>query len=77
MNKLSFVQVLLAVLLIAYVPKLDSYPGYVPLSDSVDDDVKNEKPLGEQVCPERRANIFSGECEDTSFIVKTLILPAS
>lgn len=54
-----FFQVLLAVLLIAYVPKLDSYPGYVPLSDSVDDDVKNEKPLGEQVCPERRANIFS------------------
>lgn len=76
MNKLSFVQVLLAVLLIAYVPKLDSYPGYVPLSDSVDD-VKNEKPLGEQVCPERRANIFSGECGDTSFIVKTLILLAS
>lgn len=58
-------QVLLGILLLAYVPKLDSYPGYVPLPDSVDD-TKNEKPLGEQVCPERSANIFSGECKDTS-----------
>lgn len=55
-------QLLLVVLLIAYVPKLDSYPGYVPLADSADD-TKNEKPLGEQVCPERYANFFAGECE--------------
>ncbi|XP_041993077.1 ABC transporter C family member 12-like [Salvia splendens] len=51
-------QVLLGILLLAYVPKLDSYPCYVPLPDSVDD-TKDEKPLGEQVCPERSANIFS------------------
>ncbi|KAH6773481.1 multidrug resistance-associated protein 2 [Perilla frutescens var. frutescens] len=54
-----FFQVLLGVLLFAYVPKVESYPGYVPLSDSVDE-AKDEKPLGEQVCPERCANIFSG-----------------
>ncbi|XP_057763901.1 ABC transporter C family member 12-like [Salvia miltiorrhiza] len=53
-----FFQVLLGILLLAYVPKLDSYPGYVPLPGSVDD-TKNEKPLGEQVCPERGANFFS------------------
>nr|QVT92271.1 ABC transporter [Salvia miltiorrhiza] len=52
-----FFQVLLGILLLAYVPKLDSYPGYVPLPGSVDD-TKNEKPLGEQVCPERGANFF-------------------
>ncbi|KAH6765432.1 multidrug resistance-associated protein 13, partial [Perilla frutescens var. hirtella] len=54
-----FFQVLLGVLLFAYVPKLESYPGYVPLSDSVDE-ANDEKPLGEQVCPERCANVFSG-----------------
>ncbi|XP_047940588.1 ABC transporter C family member 12-like [Salvia hispanica] len=53
-----FFQVLLGILLLAYVPKLDSYPGYVPLPDTVDD-TENEKSLGEQVCPERSANIFS------------------
>ncbi|KAL8468613.1 hypothetical protein ACS0TY_031708 [Phlomoides rotata] len=51
-------QVLLGVLLVAYVPNLDSFPGYIPLLDSVDDTI-NEKPLGEDVCPERYANIFS------------------
>ncbi|KAI3455946.1 hypothetical protein Pfo_012609 [Paulownia fortunei] len=55
-----FFQVLLGVLLV-YVPNLDSYPGYIPLLDSVDD-TKNEKPLGEHVCPERYANIFSRIC---------------
>lgn len=59
-------QVLLGVLLIVYVPNLDSYPGYIPLLDSVDD-TKNEKPLGEHVCPERYANIFSSKWVHISF----------
>ncbi|GFP81215.1 ABC transporter c family member 2 [Phtheirospermum japonicum] len=53
-----FVQVLFGLLLLFYVPNLDSYPGYIPLLDSIDD-TKTDKPLGELVCPERYANIFS------------------
>ncbi|KAL3616846.1 Canalicular multispecific organic anion transporter 1 [Castilleja foliolosa] len=53
-----FVQVLFGLLLLFYVPNLDSYPGYIPLLDSIDD-TQNDKPLGELVCPERYANIFS------------------
>ncbi|XP_051129037.1 ABC transporter C family member 12-like isoform X2 [Andrographis paniculata] len=53
-----FFKVLLGVLLLLYIPNLDLYPGYIPLSDLIDDN-KNEKPLGEHVCPERYANMFS------------------
>ncbi|KAL8033751.1 hypothetical protein ABFX02_13G178300 [Erythranthe guttata] len=51
-------QVLFGLLLLLYVPNLESYPGYIPLLDSIDD-TKNDKPLGEQVCPERYASILS------------------
>ncbi|KAL0442459.1 UNVERIFIED_CONTAM: ABC transporter C family member 2 [Sesamum latifolium] len=53
-----FFQVLLGILLLFYVPNLDVFPGYIPLVDSIDD-AKTEEPLGEHVCPERYANIFS------------------
>ncbi|XP_020554194.1 ABC transporter C family member 12-like isoform X1 [Sesamum indicum] len=53
-----FFQVLLGVLLLFYVPNLDVFPGYIPLVDSIDD-AKSEEPLGEHICPERYANIFS------------------
>ncbi|GFP84457.1 ABC transporter c family member 12 [Phtheirospermum japonicum] len=52
------VKVLFGLLLLFYVPNLDSYPGYIPLLDSIDD-TKTDKPLGELICPERYANIFS------------------
>lgn len=61
----NLVQVLLGLLLLVYIPNLDLYPGYVPLPDSVDN--KNEKPLGEHVCPERYANIFSSKSYYRSF----------
>lgn len=53
-------QVLFGVLLLVYIPDLDPYPGYSPLqTESVDNTAYEELPGGEQVCPERRANIFS------------------
>ncbi|KAG8385285.1 hypothetical protein BUALT_Bualt03G0026100 [Buddleja alternifolia] len=57
-----FFQVLLGIFLLVYVPNLETYPGYVPLSADSNDDTKNENPLGEHVCPERYANIFSRIC---------------
>ncbi|XP_031744162.1 ABC transporter C family member 2 isoform X2 [Cucumis sativus] len=54
-----FVQALFGVLLVAYVPSLDPYPGHTPLnSESVDVEYE-ELPEGEQICPERGANFFS------------------
>ncbi|XP_073280878.1 ABC transporter C family member 12-like isoform X1 [Primulina huaijiensis] len=53
----AFFQVFLGILLI-YVPKLDSYPGYTPLPAEPIDDSKNEMSFGEDVCPERNSNIF-------------------
>ncbi|KAL6561922.1 Canalicular multispecific organic anion transporter 1 [Orobanche gracilis] len=54
------VQVLFGVLLLVYIPDLDPYPGYAPLlAESVDDTAYEELPGGEQVCPERHANLFS------------------
>ncbi|KAG8381914.1 hypothetical protein BUALT_Bualt05G0022300 [Buddleja alternifolia] len=52
-------EVLLGILILVYVPDLETYPGYVPLSSDSINDTKYEKPLGEHVCPERYANIFS------------------
>ncbi|GFQ01253.1 ABC transporter c family member 11 [Phtheirospermum japonicum] len=54
----NYAHVLFGLLLLFYVPNLDSYPGYIPLLDSIDD-TKMDKPLGELVYPERYANIFS------------------
>ncbi|KAL3522804.1 hypothetical protein ACH5RR_015638 [Cinchona calisaya] len=54
------VQVLFGVLLIFYIPDLDPYPGYLPVqTELVDNTAYEELPGGEQICPERRANILS------------------
>ncbi|KAI9198159.1 hypothetical protein LWI28_011152 [Acer negundo] len=54
------VQALFGLLLLVYVPDLDPYPGYTPIrAESVDDTEYEELPGGEQICPERQANIFS------------------
>ncbi|XP_027184362.1 ABC transporter C family member 2-like [Coffea eugenioides] len=54
------VQVVFGVLLLFYVPDLDPYPGYLPVqTESVDNIAYEELPGGEQICPERHANIFS------------------
>ncbi|KAH9796207.1 ABC transporter C family member 2 [Citrus sinensis] len=54
------VQALFGLLLLVYVPELDPYPGYTPMrTELVDDAEYEELPGGEQICPERQANIFS------------------
>ncbi|KAL3360377.1 hypothetical protein AABB24_013687 [Solanum stoloniferum] len=54
------VQVLFGLLLLFYVPDVDPYPGYSPLrSESFDNTAYEELPEGEQICPERHANILS------------------
>ncbi|XP_047310142.1 ABC transporter C family member 2 [Impatiens glandulifera] len=53
-------QVLFGVLLLVYYPSLDPYMGYIPMQiESVDTAEYEELPGGEQICPERHANIFS------------------
>ncbi|XP_024046310.1 ABC transporter C family member 2 isoform X2 [Citrus clementina] len=53
-------QALFGLLLLVYVPELDPYPGYTPMrTELVDDAEYEELPGGEQICPERHANIFS------------------
>lgn len=43
-----------------YVPNLVTYPGYTPIhTESIDDAAYEALPGGEQICPERHANIFS------------------
>ncbi|XP_022146679.1 ABC transporter C family member 2-like [Momordica charantia] len=53
------VQALFGVLLVAYVPSLDPYPGHTPLSSESVDVEYEELPEGERVCPEQQANLFS------------------
>lgn len=54
------VQVLFGVLLLFYIPSLDPYPGYLPVqTEAVDNTAYAELPGGEQICPERHANILS------------------
>ncbi|PIA25107.1 hypothetical protein AQUCO_12500017v1 [Aquilegia coerulea] len=53
-------QVLFGIFLLFYVPSVEPYPGYTPLRDEFVDNIDYEVlPGGEQICPERRANIFS------------------
>ncbi|KAK8931125.1 ABC transporter C family member 2 [Platanthera zijinensis] len=54
-------QILFGILLVFYVPSLDPYPGYTPLrADAPVDNTDYELlPGGEQICPERHANLFS------------------
>ncbi|KAL1187633.1 ABC transporter C family member 2 [Cardamine amara subsp. amara] len=52
-------QVLFGILLFLHLPNLDPYPGYMPVrSETVDDYEYEEISDGQQVCPERHANIF-------------------
>ncbi|XP_047948390.1 ABC transporter C family member 2-like [Salvia hispanica] len=54
------VQVLFGVLLLVYIPNLDPYPGYSPVRNvSEDNTAYEELPGGEQICPERKANLIS------------------
>ncbi|XP_047332545.1 ABC transporter C family member 12-like isoform X2 [Impatiens glandulifera] len=54
------VQVFFGAFLLSYVPHLNPYPEYVPLSTEYPDDAKYEILHGEDhICPERHANIFS------------------
>ncbi|CAM8996206.1 unnamed protein product [Rhodiola kirilowii] len=54
------VQIVFGILLVVYVPYLDPYPGYTPVSTLSEDDGEYEElPGGEHVCPERHVNIFS------------------
>lgn len=60
MYVLILMQVLFGILLTFYMPTLDPYPGYTPVrSESVDESEYEELPAGEQICPERNANIIS------------------
>lgn len=55
-------QVLFAVLLLAYVPDLEPYPGYIALQSEDVDNVDYGMLLGsEHVYPERHAKIFSSK----------------
>ncbi|GMH31056.1 hypothetical protein Nepgr_032899 [Nepenthes gracilis] len=56
----AVVQALFGILLFVYFPNLDPYPGYTPLRDeSIETTEYEELPGGEQICPERYANILS------------------
>ncbi|KAM1350686.1 hypothetical protein ACFX14_004730 [Malus domestica] len=53
-------QGLFGILLLLYIPRLVDYPGYTPIrTESIDDAAYEELPGGEQICPERHANILS------------------
>ncbi|GMP73759.1 hypothetical protein CsSME_00031413 [Camellia sinensis var. sinensis] len=59
MNNL-WIGVLFGVLFLVYFPSMDPYLGYTPIrTESVDDTEYEELPGGEQICPEKNANIFS------------------
>lgn len=61
MKLLSFdnIQVAFGTLLFVYFPNLDPYPGYAPLRTETSEDYEYEElPGGEQICPERHANLF-------------------
>ncbi|GJR08225.1 ABC transporter C family member 12-like protein, partial [Tanacetum coccineum] len=51
---------LFGIFLLAYIPNLDTYLGYIPLQTESIDDIKYEVLRGgEHICPERHANIIS------------------
>lgn len=54
-------KLLFGILMVVYLPSLDSYPGYTPVRHEALVDNTDYEPLpgGEQICPERHANIFS------------------
>ncbi|KAK9085883.1 hypothetical protein Sjap_026294 [Stephania japonica] len=61
-----FCQVLFGLLLLFYVPDLEPYPGYTPIVDEYTENTEYEMlPDGDQICPERRVNIFSSRQGDS------------
>ncbi|WOG86163.1 hypothetical protein DCAR_0205364 [Daucus carota subsp. sativus] len=56
-----FIQVLLGVMLLVYLPGLDPYLDYVPVQTESEDNSEYEKLPGdrEDICPERHVNILS------------------
>lgn len=67
-------QVLFGILLFVHVPNLDPYPGYMPLgSETVDEYEYEELSEGQQICPERHANIFDGMSVNIFFISGMLV----
>jgi ATP-binding cassette subfamily C (CFTR/MRP) protein 1 len=54
-------QCLFGILMVVYLPSLDSYPGYTPIRSEVLADNTDYEPLPgeEQICPERQASLFS------------------
>lgn len=55
-------QVLFGILLFVHLPNLDPYPGYMPVeSETVDEYEYEELSQGQQLCPERHANIFDSK----------------
>ncbi|VAH23045.1 unnamed protein product [Triticum turgidum subsp. durum] len=54
-------QCIFGILMLVYLPSLDPYLGYTPIRSEVLVDNTDYEPLpgGEQICPERHANIFS------------------
>lgn len=54
-----WIQVAFGTLLFVYFPNLDPYPGYTPVGTETSEDYEYEElPGGEQICPERHANLF-------------------
>ncbi|KAI4297480.1 hypothetical protein L6164_037369 [Bauhinia variegata] len=55
-----FCQVLFGILLLVYIPNLVPFTGYIRVEAEISDNAEYEPLTGEeQVCPERRANLFS------------------
>ncbi|XP_052179623.1 ABC transporter C family member 12-like isoform X3 [Diospyros lotus] len=53
------IQILFGVLLLVHIPDLDPYPGYTMWNESLNNTEYEALNGGENICPERRANIFS------------------
>ncbi|RVW98548.1 ABC transporter C family member 1 [Vitis vinifera] len=55
-----FCQVLFGICLLVHVPNLNPYVGYTPMqSDSLENTKYEVLPGGDQICPEKHANMFS------------------
>ncbi|KAK0579261.1 hypothetical protein LWI29_023572 [Acer saccharum] len=67
-------EVLFGILLFAYIPTLDPYPGYVLMQAESLDNVEYEAlPGGEHICPERHSSIFSTNMPPASLIMVSSI----
>ncbi|KAK0579134.1 hypothetical protein LWI29_021556 [Acer saccharum] len=67
-------EVLFGILLFAYIPTLDPYPGYILMQAESLDNVEYEAlPGGEHICPERHSSIFSTNMPPASLIMVSSI----